>query len=649
MDNLNIRWFNKAMKHPQTVRSQFSRFSVLLIIGALVATGLFISGSARAAGLAFVQVVAAQPQTKQTTVTVTYTKAQAAGDTNVLAIGWGDVTSNIAKVSDSSGNTYAVAAPTVHGSAQSQAIYYASNIKAAAAGANTVTVTFNAAAAYVDLRASEYSGLATAPFDVAASATGSASTAASPSVTTSYSSELIFGAGDTSGVFSAAGTGFTKRIITNPDSDITEDKTVSAIGSYNATGKQSGAWVMQVAAFKAVGGAPDTTPPSVPTGLSATAVSQSQVNLSWTASTDNVGVTGYKVYRNGTQVGTTTTTSYQDTGLTAGTTYNYTVAAYDAAGNVSAQSTAAAATTQAPDTTPPSVPAGLSATAVSSTQINLSWTASTDNVGVTGYDVYRNGTQVGTTTTTTYQDTGLTAGTTYNYTVAAYDAAGNVSAQSTAAAATTTTTVAFVQADDTGTINGNTTSISSGQSHQVLAHNTGVGHSVVLMIQTLTNPGTETDTVTSVSSGMGTFQFVNSYNDGADYEIWVCTDTTGAADTVTVTTPTNAWDAFAVEFNAPATGYVNAGGQVFDPPYLSDQSWTVSPGAAGNVAVIGVDTLDAYNTGPAAPWTYYNSGYWSFFNGTSAAWQVAPSSAPLTATWQTDGGESNSQGVVLEY
>ena len=213
----------------------------------------------------------------------------------------------------------------------------------------------------------------------------------------------------------------------------------------------------------------------------------------------------------------------------------------------------------------------------------------------------------------------------------------------------TTSSVAFVQADDTGTINGNTTSIGSGQSNQVLAHDTGIGHSVVLMIQTLTSPGTETDTVTSVSSGMGTFQFVNSYNDGADFEIWVCTDTTGAADTVTVTTPTNAWDAFAVEFNTPATGFVNGGGQVVDLPYLGDQSWTVSPGAAGNLVVVGVDTADAYETGPAAPWTYYNSGYWSFSNGTSAAWQVAPSSSPLTATWVQDGGESNSQGVVLEY
>ncbi|MGP8208990.1 MAG: hypothetical protein ACLQVK_23550 [Acidimicrobiales bacterium] len=223
----------------------------------------------------------------------------------------------------------------------------------------------------------------------------------------------------------------------------------------------------------------------------------------------------------------------------------------------------------------------------------------------------------------------------------------------TSTSTTTTTTpsssVAFVQADDTGTINGNTTSIGSGQSNQVLAHDTGIGHSVVLMIQTLTYPGTETDTVTSVSSGMGTFQFVNSYNDGADFEIWVCTDTTGAADTVTVTTPTNAWDAFAVEFNTPAIGFVNGGGQVVDLPYLGDQSWTVSPEAAGNLAVIGVDTADAYETGPAAPWTYYNSGYWSFFNGTSAAWQVAPSSSPLTATWVQDGGESSSQGVVLEY
>ena len=110
------------------------------------------------------------------------------------------------------------------------------------------------------------------------------------------------------------------------------------------------------------GGSRDTTPPSVPY-LTATAVSFSQINLSWTASTDNVGVTGYKIYRNGTYLTKTTSTSYNDTGLTASTAYSYRVSAIDAAGNESSQSTAKSATTQAgtggTDTTPPAVPSGV--------------------------------------------------------------------------------------------------------------------------------------------------------------------------------------------------------------------------------------------------------------------------------------------------
>ncbi|WP_300608025.1 hypothetical protein [Trebonia sp.] len=224
-----------------------------------------------------------------------------------------------------------------------------------------------------------------------------------------------------------------------------------------------------------------------------------------------------------------------------------------------------------------------------------------------------------------------------------------ISGSAASATTATTTTVAFVQADDTGTINGNTTSIASGHYNKVFAHDTRKGHTVILVIQTLTNPGTQTHTVKSISSRMGTFKFVNSYNDGADNEIWICTDTTGAADTLTVNTPTNAWNAFAIEFNRPATGFVNGGGKVADLNYLANQSWTLSRVAAGNIAFVAVDTLEAYNTGPAAPWKYYNSGYWSFVNGTSAAWRVAKSSAPLTATWQTDGGESSSQGVVVRF
>ncbi|MDP3725627.1 MAG: fibronectin type III domain-containing protein, partial [bacterium] len=180
------------------------------------------------------------------------------------------------------------------------------------------------------------------------------------------------------------------------------------------------------------GACKDIIAPTVPTGLSATAVSSSQINLSWAKSTDAVGVTGYRVYRNGLQIATVgIVAAYSNTGLTAGTSYSYTVAAYDAAGNVSAQSgTVSVMTLPPPDTTAPSVPTGLSGTAVSQSQINLSWSASTDAVGVTGYRVYKSGVHVATVTTgTTYSDTFLNTSTTYSYTVAAYDAAGNVSAQ----------------------------------------------------------------------------------------------------------------------------------------------------------------------------------------------------------------------------
>jgi len=129
----------------------------------------------------------------------------------------------------------------------------------------------------------------------------------------------------------------------------------------------------------------DTTAPSVPTGLTAAAVSSSQINLSWTASTDNVGVSGYRVFRGGTQIATTSTTSFANTGLSASTTYSYTVAAYDAAGNLSAQSSSASATTPAPpDTTPPtvSITSPVSGATVGGT---TSVTASaSDNVGVVG-------------------------------------------------------------------------------------------------------------------------------------------------------------------------------------------------------------------------------------------------------------------------
>jgi chitodextrinase len=183
---------------------------------------------------------------------------------------------------------------------------------------------------------------------------------------------------------------------------------------------------------------PETTPPTVPTNVNAGAVSATQINVTWTASTDSDSpVAGYNVYRNGTMIATTVNPSYQDSGLMPSTTYSYTVSAYDPSGNTSKQSASASATTL-PDTMPPSVPTGLAAQAVSSTQVNLSWNPSTDpDSAVAGYNVYRNGMNVGTTSSTKYQDTGLAPNTTYTYAVSAFDAAGNTSARSTSVSITT--------------------------------------------------------------------------------------------------------------------------------------------------------------------------------------------------------------------
>ena len=130
---------------------------------------------------------------------------------------------------------------------------------------------------------------------------------------------------------------------------------------------------------------PDTTPPSTPTGLATSAVGATLATLSWTASTDNVGVTGYRLFQGGTQVGTSATTSFGYTGLTCATTYTLGVAAVDAAGNVSGTATKSLTTAACPDTTPPSTPAGLTVGSAGQTSLSLSWNASTDNVGVTGY------------------------------------------------------------------------------------------------------------------------------------------------------------------------------------------------------------------------------------------------------------------------
>ncbi|GAB4053654.1 glycoside hydrolase family 9 protein [Catellatospora paridis] len=195
---------------------------------------------------------------------------------------------------------------------------------------------------------------------------------------------------------------------------------------------------------------PDTTAPSVPGTPSASGVTTTGLTLAWAGSTDTggSGLAGYDVYREAGStdvlVGSPTAATLSLTGLTPNTSYTYYVVAKDGAGNRSAASAPATFTTliaDPVDTTPPSTPGTPVASAVTSSGLTLTWTGSTDNVGVTGYRVYR---EAGTTdallatvTGTTYAVSGLAAATAYQFYVVAVDAAGNASTPSSAVSATT--------------------------------------------------------------------------------------------------------------------------------------------------------------------------------------------------------------------
>jgi hypothetical protein len=200
---------------------------------------------------AAVQETGAEPAGSQAAVTATYESPQTAGDTNILAVGWSDPTANLVSVTDTLGNTYQPAMPTFAGNALSQAIWYAPNIAAAEAGANTVTVRFDTSTSYVDLRVVEYAGLlAAASFDTGVQATGATPPAATPALTTTVPSELLFAAGMAYDMFDGVGPAFTQRIISS-GGDIAADAVPSSPGPYAAMPTLAhGAWLVQLAAFK---------------------------------------------------------------------------------------------------------------------------------------------------------------------------------------------------------------------------------------------------------------------------------------------------------------------------------------------------------------------------------------------------------------
>jgi hypothetical protein len=294
----------------------------------------------------------------------------------------------------------------------------------------------------------------------------------------------------------------------------------------------------------------DNTTPTAPSSLVAAGTTQTTTNLSWTASTDDTAVTAYDVYQGTTLKATVTTTSYAVTGLTASTAYTFSVKAKDAAGNISTDSNILNLTTLDPvlDTTSPTAPATLMATGTTQTTTNLSWTASTDDTAVTGYDVYQGATLKATVTTTSYAVTGLTASTAYTFSIKAKDAAGNISTSSNVASITTLAPIATyctskgnsVASEKIGkvvfgTISNTSTGGTGYENYTALATNATKGTAYTITI-------TPSWTSTKYKEGYGVWIDYNGDGDFADTgeQVWTKTASTTSPVSATITIPTTA-------------------------------------------------------------------------------------------------------------
>ncbi|RJQ85484.1 fibronectin type III domain-containing protein [Amycolatopsis panacis] len=328
------------------------RLLIALTAGAVVGATLLAPGVARAAVPAFVQ---GKAFTTGTRVASTQVGAGPVGAGDLL-VGWfaqynaaGQV-----QVSDSVNGTWtrAPAGTAFQNDTGDIALYYLANSKAAATGL-TVTVTAGAPA-YFQGTVAEYSGVAVGgPLAQIVSNRGvgtavdTGPTAAVGAGALVYSAVVTGGNPQSVAPGSSQGAPYVARSSTSSGSAYEQDISASNAGSQRGTATlgTSTDWYAVAAVFLPASSG-DTQPPTTPTGLHATSVATTSVSLAWSPSTDNVGVTGYTVYRNGSAIGTTgSTTSYSDSTVSGGTGYTYAVDAFDAAGNHSARSTALAVTT----------------------------------------------------------------------------------------------------------------------------------------------------------------------------------------------------------------------------------------------------------------------------------------------------------------
>ena len=236
------------------------------------------------------------------------------------------------------------------------------------------------------------------------------------------------------------------RTLRNPEivSPKTREKVMAVVNELGFTPNKLGASLRNGRSGNIVVITPDITNPSTPTNLAASNITSNSVDLNWSSSTDNVGVTAYDVYRDGSMITSVVSTNYTDNSLTASTSYTYYVVAKDAAGNISGNSNSEMITTlTSVDNTNPTIPTNLIASNTTTNSTDLNWNASTDNIAVSSYDVFRDGALITNVSNTNYTDNALTHNTTYTYYVVAKDAAGNVSGNSN------TETITTLQIDTT--------------------------------------------------------------------------------------------------------------------------------------------------------------------------------------------------------
>lgn len=355
----------------------------------------------------------------------------------------------------------------------------------------------------------------------------------------------------------------------------------------------------------------DITPPTIPLNLVATATGSNTASLTWNPSTDASGVAGYTVYRDGAAITTVITNAYNDSGLTPGTTYSYTVDAFDANGNHSSQSSASSITTTTmPDTQPPTIPGSLAAT-ITGSSVSLSWTASTDNVIVAGYRVTRNGVVIApTVTNTTYVDAAGTPGVVYTYSVSAFDAVPNRSGESNTQTVTypAAATGAGIRGNASGSTTGPTTNIGGFAPNSA----TQVGDLIIATVRvaasavTITAPTGWTSinisTPGNMVETMQTFWKIYAATDNPSTWLWTWsggaaaqlsllslknaigidnsskTNINGGAVTLNAVTLANASDFLFFVGTSPAalTGTIGAGFTTLEPPGLSSGIGIVS-------------------------------------------------------------------------